>query len=161
MSEITRVPLQPVGKGSLTRIWIGVILALLIGATTAWAVRYQGLVVETVKAGSGPSPTLGDVVLVNYAGHLASGKEFDKGEKVAMPVEGVIPGFSKGLQKMQRGEVNVEGIAPMTAVIPNQQRLRADVIGADPLTGGNVLDKVLSNAPAGEHGFFGVPKVIE
>ena len=33
MSEITRVPLQPVGKGSLTRIWIGVILALLIGAT--------------------------------------------------------------------------------------------------------------------------------
>ncbi len=103
MSEITRVPLQPVGKGSLTRIWIGVILALLIGATAAWAVRYQGLVVETVKAGSGPSPTLGDVVLVNYVGHLATGKEFDKGEKVAMPVEGVIPGFSKGLQKMQRG----------------------------------------------------------
>ena len=29
--------------------------------------------------------------------------EFDKGEKVAMPVEGVIPGFSQGLQKMQRG----------------------------------------------------------
>lgn len=103
MSEITRVPLQPVGKGSLTRIWIGVILALLIGATAAWSTRYQGLVVETLKVGSGPSPTLGDVVLVNYAGHLASGKEFDKGEKVAMPVEGVIPGFSKGLQKMQRG----------------------------------------------------------
>ncbi|MBY0393644.1 MAG: FKBP-type peptidyl-prolyl cis-trans isomerase, partial [Novosphingobium sp.] len=80
MSEITRVPLQPVGKGSLTRIWIGVILALLIGATAAWSTRYQGLVVETLKAGSGPSPTLGDVVLVNYAGHLANGKEFDKGE---------------------------------------------------------------------------------
>jgi aspartyl-tRNA(Asn)/glutamyl-tRNA(Gln) amidotransferase subunit C len=61
----------------------------------------------------------------------------------------------------QLGEVNVEGIAPMTAVIPNEQRLRADVIGADPLTDGNVRDKVLANAPAGEHGFFGVPKVIE
>jgi len=103
MSEITRVPLAPVAKGSLSRIWIGVIVALLIGVTTAWAVRYQGLVVETVKAGVGPSPTMGDVVLVNYAGHLANGKEFDKGEKAAMPVEGVIPGFSKGLQKMQRG----------------------------------------------------------
>lgn len=102
MSEITRVPLQPVGKGSLTRIWIGVILALLIGATAAWATRYQGLVVETLTAGSGPSPTVGDVVLVNYAGHLANGKEFDKGTQVAMPVEGVIPGFSQGLQKMQR-----------------------------------------------------------
>jgi FKBP-type peptidyl-prolyl cis-trans isomerase FkpA len=103
MSEITRVPLQPVGKGSLTKIWLGVLVALLIGGTTAWAVRYQGLVVETVKAGAGPSPALTDVVLVNYAGHLTSGKEFDKGEKVAMPVEGVIPGFSQGLQKMQRG----------------------------------------------------------
>lgn len=102
MSEITRVPLQPIGKGSLARIWIGVILALLLGATAAWAVRYQGLVVETITAGSGPSPTLGDVVLVNYVGHLANGKEFDKGSQVAMPVEGVIPGFSKGLQKMQR-----------------------------------------------------------
>lgn len=103
MSEITRVPLQPVSKGSLTRIWLGVIVALLIGGTAAWAVRYQGLVVETVKAGTGPSPTLTDVVLVNYAGHLQNGKPFDKGEKVAMPVEGVIPGFSQGLQKMQRG----------------------------------------------------------
>jgi FKBP-type peptidyl-prolyl cis-trans isomerase FkpA len=103
MSEITRVPLRPVGKGSLTRIWIGVIVALLIGGGAAWAVRYQGLVVETVKAGQGPMPALTDVVLVNYAGHLTNGKEFDKGTKVAMPVEGVIPGFSQGLQKMQRG----------------------------------------------------------
>jgi len=103
MSEITRVPLQPVGKGSLTRIWIGVILALLLGATTAWAVRYQGLVVETLRAGTGPSPTLGDVVKVNYVGTLANGKPFDKGEEVPLPVEGVMPGFSKGLLKMQRG----------------------------------------------------------
>jgi FKBP-type peptidyl-prolyl cis-trans isomerase FkpA len=102
MSEITRVPLQPIGKGSLTKIWLGVIAALLIGGTTAWAVRYQGLVVETLTAGEGPSPALTDVVLVNYVGHLPSGKEFDKGQKVAMPVEGVIPGFSQGLQKMQR-----------------------------------------------------------
>jgi FKBP-type peptidyl-prolyl cis-trans isomerase FkpA len=103
MSEITRVPLQPVTKGALTKIWLGVVVALLIGGTTAWAVRYQGLVVDTVKVGTGPSPTLGDVVLVNYSGHLPNGKEFDKGHKVAMPVEGVIPGFSQGLQKMQRG----------------------------------------------------------
>jgi aspartyl-tRNA(Asn)/glutamyl-tRNA(Gln) amidotransferase subunit C len=40
-------------------------------------------------------------------------------------------------------------------------RLRDDVIDADPLTGGNVRDKIIANAPAPEHGFFGVPKVIE
>jgi aspartyl-tRNA(Asn)/glutamyl-tRNA(Gln) amidotransferase subunit C len=61
----------------------------------------------------------------------------------------------------QLGEVDVTGIEPMTAVIENHLRLREDVIDADPLTGGGVRDKVLANAPAAEHGFFGVPKVIE
>ena len=61
----------------------------------------------------------------------------------------------------QLGEVDVTGVEPMTAVIPNTLRLRADVINADPLTGGDVRDAVLANAPAAEHGFFGVPKVIE
>lgn len=61
----------------------------------------------------------------------------------------------------QLGEVDVTGVEPMTAVIPNTLRLREDVVNADPLTGGDVRDKVLANAPAPEHGFFGVPKVIE
>ena len=61
----------------------------------------------------------------------------------------------------QLGEVNVEGVEPMTAVIPNTLRLRDDVVDADPLTGGGKRDDVLANAPAAEHGFFGVPKVIE
>ena len=61
----------------------------------------------------------------------------------------------------QLGEVDVTGVEPMTAVIPTKLRLRDDVVDADPLTGGGVRDQVLANAPAAEHGFFGVPKVIE
>lgn len=61
----------------------------------------------------------------------------------------------------QLGEVDVTGVEPMTAVIANSLRLRGDVVNADPLTGGNVRDKVLANAPEPQHGFFGVPKVIE
>jgi len=61
----------------------------------------------------------------------------------------------------QLGEVDVSGVEPMTAVIPNILRLRDDVVNADPLTGGNMRDKVLANAPQAEHGFFAVPKVIE
>jgi len=56
----------------------------------------------------------------------------------------------------QLGEVDVTGVEPMTAVIPNTLRLREDVV-----TDGGVRDAVLANAPAPEHGFFGVPKVIE
>ncbi|HTM95158.1 MAG TPA: Asp-tRNA(Asn)/Glu-tRNA(Gln) amidotransferase subunit GatC [Croceibacterium sp.] len=61
----------------------------------------------------------------------------------------------------QLGEVDCAGVEPMTAVIPNKLRLRDDVVDADPLTGGGVRDEVLANAPAAEHGFFAVPKVIE
>ena len=56
----------------------------------------------------------------------------------------------------QLAEVDVSGVEPMTAVIPNALRLRDDVV-----TDGGVRIKVLANAPAPEHGFFGVPKVIE
>jgi aspartyl-tRNA(Asn)/glutamyl-tRNA(Gln) amidotransferase subunit C len=56
----------------------------------------------------------------------------------------------------QLQEVDVEGVEPMTAVIPNRLRLRDDVV-----TDGGIRDKVLANAPAAEHGFFAVPKVIE
>ncbi len=61
----------------------------------------------------------------------------------------------------QLGEVDTSNVEPMTAVIPNALRLRADEVNADPKTGGDKRDDVLANAPAAEHGFFGVPKVIE
>ena len=56
----------------------------------------------------------------------------------------------------QLQEVDVDGVEPMTAVIPNQLRLRDDEV-----TDGGIRDAVLANAPAAEHGFFAVPKVIE
>ncbi len=61
----------------------------------------------------------------------------------------------------QLAEVDCSGVEPMTAVIPNTLRLREDAVNADPLTGGDRRDDILANAPAREHGFFGVPKVIE
>jgi aspartyl-tRNA(Asn)/glutamyl-tRNA(Gln) amidotransferase subunit C len=74
----------------------------------------------------------------------------------------MVPEFNNLLAWVEQlGEVDTSAIEPMTAVIPQKLRLRADVIDADPLTGGNRRDAVLANAPAAEHGFFGVPKVIE
>ena len=59
------------------------------------------------------------------------------------------------------GEVDTNGVEPMTAVIPNTLRLRDDVVNADPLTGGDLRDALMAGAPQAEHGFFTVPKVIE
>ncbi len=61
----------------------------------------------------------------------------------------------------QLGEVDCTGVEPMTAVIENHLRLRDDVVDAIPETAGGRREDVLANAPAAEHGFFGVPKVIE
>tara|TARA_Y100000815_G_scaffold249182_1_gene250895 strand:- start:20 stop:358 length:339 start_codon:yes stop_codon:yes gene_type:complete len=61
----------------------------------------------------------------------------------------------------QLGEVDVTGVEPMTAVIPNTLRLHEDEVDAIPQTAGGRREDVLANAPAAEHGFFGVPKVIE
>ena len=56
----------------------------------------------------------------------------------------------------QLSEVNTEGVEPLTAVIDQKLRLRGDKV-----TDGDCRDAVLANAPAAEHGFFAVPKVIE
>ena len=54
------------------------------------------------------------------------------------------------------GAVNVDGVEPMTSVIPMKLPMREDVV-----TDGEIADKVLANAPLTEDGFFLVPKVIE
>lgn len=77
-------------------------------------------------------------------------------------IEALVPELNNILGWVEQlGEVDTSSVEPMTAVIPNALRLRDDVVDADPLTGGGRRDAVLANAPAAEHGFFGVPKVIE
>ena len=56
----------------------------------------------------------------------------------------------------QLGEVDTDGVEPLTAVIDQKLRLRDDKV-----TDGDCRDEVLANAPDAEHGFFAVPKVIE
>ncbi len=52
--------------------------------------------------------------------------------------------------------VDVEGVEPMTSVIPMKLPMREDVV-----TDGEIPEKVLANAPQTEDGFFVVPKVVE
>ena len=56
----------------------------------------------------------------------------------------------------QLGEVDTDGVEPLTAVIDQKLRLRDDVVND-----GDVRDDILANAPEAQHGFFAVPKVIE
>jgi FKBP-type peptidyl-prolyl cis-trans isomerase FkpA len=103
MTEITRVPLQPIAKGSLGKLWVGVAAALLAAGGIAWAALPPSVHVDTVVAGKGASPTMADVALINYKGTLPDGKVFDQAQFTPMPLDGVVPGFSKALLQMQKG----------------------------------------------------------
>jgi FKBP-type peptidyl-prolyl cis-trans isomerase FkpA len=118
MTEVTRVPILPIAKGSLTKLWLGVIVAILLGGGLAWAAVPKGLSVDTLVAGTGDYPQEGDMVFVKYKGMLASnGEVFDESQDIPLPIEGVFPegspfpiekdatidGFYLGLQQMQKG----------------------------------------------------------
>lgn len=56
----------------------------------------------------------------------------------------------------QLGQVDTEGVQPMTSVEAGKLRWREDVV-----TDGGIREKILANAPAAAEGFFAVPKVVE
>ncbi|RVT40320.1 FKBP-type peptidyl-prolyl cis-trans isomerase [Sphingobium algorifonticola] len=101
----TAVPLRPIAKGSLTKLWIGVATVVLAAAGLAYAgtgsVETLGFEVQT--EGQGPSPTVTDVVLISYVGKLKDGTVFDQNPQAALPVDGLVPGFTQALLKMKKG----------------------------------------------------------
>jgi len=56
----------------------------------------------------------------------------------------------------QLGEVDTDGVEPMTSAVASKLPMRQDVVtdGGDP-------QRVLSNAPKTDRNFFVVPKVVE
>jgi FKBP-type peptidyl-prolyl cis-trans isomerase FklB len=67
----------------------------------------SGLQYKIIEAGSGKTPGPTDTVTVNYRGTLINGEEFDssynKGKPVTFPLNGVIKGWTEGLQLVKEG----------------------------------------------------------
>ena len=122
MTEITRVPLQPIAKGVLTKLWLGVLFVALCAAGLVWASLPKAVTIETVKAGTGKAVAADDVVVVNYVGKLTNGKTFDQGDQVPLPVTGMIPGFTEGLLKMKQGGKYKLTIPAVKAYGPEEKR---------------------------------------
>lgn len=67
----------------------------------------SGLKYEVLTEGTGPKPTATDTVTVHYQGTLENGKVFDssyhRGAPISFPLNGVIKGWTEGLQLMSVG----------------------------------------------------------
>ena len=103
MTEITRVPLLPIARGALGKLWLGAVVAVAAGAGLAWASMPALVSVQTIKAGEGASPTLNDVAIVKLKGQLKDGTVFQPEAMGPLPLGKMIPGFTKALLQMQRG----------------------------------------------------------
>ncbi|HEX8401319.1 MAG TPA: FKBP-type peptidyl-prolyl cis-trans isomerase [Allosphingosinicella sp.] len=129
--SVTAVPLRPIKKGSLVKLWAGIGALSLLAAGVAWAgtsgqrasdpatfmadnkargavtTTASGLQIETVKPGTGVTPGPNDMVLVEYEGRLLDGTVFDasakQGGPAPLPVSGVIPGWTEALLMMKKG----------------------------------------------------------
>ncbi|MCB2014131.1 MAG: FKBP-type peptidyl-prolyl cis-trans isomerase [Sphingobium sp.] len=124
--SVTAVPLRPIAKGSLMRLWVGVGAVALAAAGLAWAGQQglapspsafmadngkepgivttaSGLQYKVIQAGDGASPQDSDVALVSYRGSLVDGTVFDESEQTAMPIDSVVPGFAEALKLMKKG----------------------------------------------------------
>ena len=142
MSEVTAVPLRPIARGSLAKLWVGLGIAFAAAIGFAWvgtgaqvalaqpAAEFlavngrksgvvttpSGLQYTILKPGTGPRATAQDTAIVNYDGKLADGSTFDAsaahGGPTPMPVGRMIPGFSEGLQLMNAGAKYRFWIAP-------------------------------------------------
>jgi len=126
----TTVPLRPIQKGTLIKLWIGVFVLLAAAALFAWCSTARsiamngtpedflswngsqsgvvttdsGLQYQVLEAGDeAGSPGPGAGVIVNYEGRLVDGTVFDTGEQQGLPLDGVIEGWAEGIQEMSRG----------------------------------------------------------
>lgn len=130
--SVTAVPIRPIKKGSLVKLWAGLGGLALIAAGVAYAgtksqvamsdpagflasnagrsgvvTTASGLQYQVIEEGTGITPGPADMVLVEYEGRLLDGTVFDasakQGGPVPLPVSGVIPGWTEALMLMKKG----------------------------------------------------------
>ena len=106
--SVSQVPLRPVAKGTLVKLWLAVaaLIALAFAIAYYGAGQFKNVIVDTVTAGSGPLITEMDGVIIEYTGRTEDGTVFDTTEgrgPAPFLVMQVVPGFREALTKMQQG----------------------------------------------------------
>ncbi len=109
----------------------------------------SGLIYREITPGSGRSPKSAETVRVNYRGTLVDGTEFDNSYKRQKPAEfalnGVIPCWTEGLQKMKAGG---KSILVCPASLAYGDRAQPSIPGGSALIFEIELLEILGKRPA-------------
>ena len=106
--SVTQVPLRPTARGSLVKLWlaIAVLVAVAYGIAMMGAGKLVSVEVDTVTAGTGPTISEMDGVIIEYTGRTEDGTVFDTTDgrgPAPFLVAQVVPGFREALTRMQSG----------------------------------------------------------
>ena len=113
----TAVPLRPLKKGSVLKLWLGLAVLALAAAAAAWfgasafrpVVTESGVRMRVLEEGSGAKITPEDVVALRYQLRVGSEdaaviQDSDQtGQPFVATTADVYPGFGEGLQMMRPG----------------------------------------------------------
>jgi FKBP-type peptidyl-prolyl cis-trans isomerase FkpA len=113
--SVTAVPLRPLARRSVLKLWLGLAVLALAAAGLAWigtsgqqvTITDSGLRYRVLEEGSGPTVTPADLVALRYQLRKEDGTLIEDSDQSGQPfvtgTEGLFPGFSEGLQLMQAG----------------------------------------------------------
>jgi FKBP-type peptidyl-prolyl cis-trans isomerase FkpA len=115
--SVTAVPLQPLGKGTIAKLWIGLLVVVLLGIGLAWIgtsgqqiiTTESGLRYRVIEAGEGPTVTPADLVGLDLEGRLPDGTVFassaQSGQPTVVSADGLIPGMREAVLMMREGGI--------------------------------------------------------
>jgi FKBP-type peptidyl-prolyl cis-trans isomerase FkpA len=126
--SVTAVPLQPLKKGTVAKLWIALALLAALAAGLAWwgtsafqtATTPNGVAIRTLRAGTGAKITSADVVALHYKLHAKTLESpviqdsRETGQPFVTTTQGVYPGFAEGLQHMRPGGSYILTLPPGT-----------------------------------------------
>ena len=130
MPEVTAVPIRPVRKGSLVKLWLGLFVLALAAAALAWAgtrplqvqILPSGARYRVLAEGHGPAMTPADVAALHYKLHVNSERapviqdSEESGQPFVTSVQEVFVGFADALVHMRAGGRYLLWLPPGTHV---------------------------------------------
>ena len=115
--SVTAVPIRPLSRGAVVRLWLGILVLALAAAALAWlGTRHLQLVTldsgvryRVLSEGEGPTITPADLFALRYKLRVndATAEVVQDSDQMGQPLvastQTVYPGFGQALQRMRAG----------------------------------------------------------
>ena len=113
--SVTAVPIRPLRRGAVLKLWLGLLVLALAAAALAWfGTRGQqretlasGVQIQVIEEGEGNPVTPADLVALRYRLTKSDGTFIQDSDQTGQPfvtsTQGIFPGFAEALQRMRAG----------------------------------------------------------